>query len=216
MKNNSFTKVILASTMIATGIGSFSAPKQIEAATSPTQNANEVTPTQQDILKYDKYVSEDTVNNKFFINSNGDELNTFEKQKLQSFLDYANNQLAVSKLKVGINIISEPTVTNDNINNNQTSPFVNRAVKYKNGVTKVDFNWGYVRVYLSRDTLQYISGGIAIGGIWFPEPFVSKVISTLGVASGLAAKGGIRFDIKVTDLPKLTRGIPAFSNVHWQ
>jgi hypothetical protein len=64
---------------------------------------------------------------------------------------------------------------------------------FTEGVTKVEAHWWGISVYLSKTTVQAIGGGIAIGGIWIPEPVVSKVLATLGVVVALCP-GGIAFD----------------------
>lgn len=49
------------------------------------------------------------------------------------------------------------------------------ASAYQEGETKVQVNnWG-VEVYLSKSTVQCLGVGISVGGIWVPEPIVSKI-----------------------------------------
>lgn len=83
------------------------------------------------------------------------------------------------------------------------------------GVNKVETYWWGVRVFLSRSTLQYIGGGVAIGGLWIPEALASKIASTLGVAIGLAP-GGVVFDSTWAEMAMAGVEPIAFHNLHWQ
>lgn len=72
-----------------------------------------------------------------------------------------------------------------------------RAAAKSGGVTKVEFHWTGVRVYLSNRDALLAASGASIGGVWIPEPIFSKVLATVGIASAaaLARSGkGIRFD----------------------
>ncbi|MFY0521436.1 hypothetical protein ACOMCU_27005 [Lysinibacillus sp. UGB7] len=53
-------------------------------------------------------------------------------------------------------------------------PQIQAAAAFVNGKTDVDFHWWGATVYLSRNTLIGIGGGIAIAGLWIPELVVSK------------------------------------------
>ncbi|HLQ83109.1 MAG TPA: hypothetical protein VK121_04620 [Pseudogracilibacillus sp.] len=81
---------------------------------------------------------------------------------------------------------------------------------YKEGVTKLETHWWGLRVYLSKTSVEMISGGVAIGGIWVPEPTVSKVLSTLGIVAGTFVPGGVVFDLN----PIPPHGVP--TNIHFQ
>ena len=92
---------------------------------------------------------------------------------------------------------------------------------YSEGVTKIEFHWWGATIYLSKTTINYIGGGIAIGGIWVPEPIVSKILATLGVI-GTLVPGGIAFDYNFilagigALLPGMSITFPAVTNVRWQ
>lgn len=82
---------------------------------------------------------------------------------------------------------------------------------FKEGKNAIELYWWGARVYLSKSTVRTISGGIAIAGIWIPEPTVAKVIAILGVI-GNFCPGGIRFDCNIIGM-SIGRGI---SNVRFQ
>lgn len=63
------------------------------------------------------------------------------------------------------------------------------ASAYQEGETRVQVNnWG-VEVYLSKSTVQLIGGGVSLGGIWIPEPVVSKVLASAGVVVSMCPGG---------------------------
>ncbi|PKR82493.1 hypothetical protein [Heyndrickxia camelliae] len=115
-------------------------------------------------------------------------------------------------------LYSSVNTTNEQLNENTEVSLENLVIpsneqvldhnnlEYKNGVTKLEWHWWGLRVYLSKNTINYASGGVAIGGIWIPEPIISKVLSTLGVL-GTFVPGGVRFDFI---------GFRFISNVHYQ
>ncbi|MDG2979036.1 hypothetical protein KNP65_03670 [Latilactobacillus curvatus] len=69
----------------------------------------------------------------------------------------------------------------------------NDLLRFREGSNYVHVYWWGLRIGISKSTLHYIGAGVTIGGIWVPEPVVSKVLSTLGVVATLAP-GGIVFN----------------------
>ena len=67
------------------------------------------------------------------------------------------------------------------------------AREVNQGVDKVEVYWWGVRVWISGPTLRTIGAGVSIGGIWIPEPLISKVVATLGVLIATSS-GGIVFN----------------------
>lgn len=92
---------------------------------------------------------------------------------------------------------------------------------FSEGVTKIEFHWWGATIYLSKSTINVIGSGVAIGGIWVPEPLVSKILSTLGVIVALCP-GGIAFDYNyiAAGISALVPGTALFfsavSNTRWQ
>ena len=90
--------------------------------------------------------------------------------------------------------------------------------EHANGVTKVAVHWNYVRVWLSKSTIQKNGVGITIGGVWVPEAVVSKVLASLGALITLVPHG-VRFDYNflVAGLDMASgMTFSAVSNAQWQ
>lgn len=60
-----------------------------------------------------------------------------------------------------------------------------KTFAYWEGDTKVVTNWWGVEIYLSKSTVQHIGEGAAVGGVFIPEPLVTKILAVYGF--------GIRF-----------------------
>lgn len=89
-----------------------------------------------------------------------------------------------------------------------------QAFAFKEGVTKVEAHWYGLRVWASRTTLGVVGGGVGIAGIWIPEPIVSKVVATIGIAVGTFAPGGVVFNYTPVSVPGFPAG--AVWGVEWQ
>lgn len=85
---------------------------------------------------------------------------------------------------------------------------------YREGVTKIEAHWYGFRVWLSRSVLQGIGAGVAIGGVWVPEPIVSKILATLGIVTSLAP-GGVVFNWTPVIIPGFAPA-GATWGVEWQ
>jgi hypothetical protein len=151
--------------------------------------------------------------------------------------DLAARKLSAPELSLVTKLISN---TNEQINHafavktddvkvevSDTIAFIKKeplsvSYKAKEGVTKVEWFWWGARVYLSKTTVRYISGGISIAGLWIPEPIVSKIIATIGVVSAVAIPGGIVFDVNAALLAignlanAFTGASLGISNIHLQ
>lgn len=88
------------------------------------------------------------------------------------------------------------------------------TLAFKQGVTKVEAHWYGFRVWLSRDTVRAIGGGIGIAGVWIPEPVVSKVFATIGGVTAAFAPGGIVFNYTPVPVPGFPAG--AVWGFEWQ
>lgn len=68
---------------------------------------------------------------------------------------------------------------------------------FQEGRNGIEFHGTTVRVLISKTTINRVGAGVAIGGIWVPEPVLSKVLATGGVIAG-AAPGGMYADFGIT------------------
>lgn len=110
------------------------------------------------------------------------------RQQLQE-MNSSNDSVLVSTASNGV-------LTVDDVSSE------NQELRYQNGINKVSVYWYGFRVYMSRTTLHALGAGTSIGGIWVPEPVVSKILATVGVVAALAP-GGIKFNFSpaVTIIP---------------
>lgn len=64
------------------------------------------------------------------------------------------------------------------------------ANAFQDGETKLAVHkWG-IEVYLSKDTVRCVGGGIGVTGVFVPEPIVTKAMAVTGFAVG-CCPGGI-------------------------
>lgn len=85
---------------------------------------------------------------------------------------------------------------------------------FREGVTKVEPQWFGFRVWLSKDVVRGIGGGIGIGALWIPEPLVSKILASLGGAVAAFAPGGVVFNWSPVFTPATPLG--TFWGQEWQ
>ena len=145
-----------------------------------------------DIDKLDKYVTFDNVSLKYSISDNAkSELSKSELTFLQNKISETNS--------VTSNIVIDPT--KETLTTGDKTITISQNVESNNGIS-IGFSegkndakvyWWGVRIWLSKTTVNLIGAGVTIGGIWVPEPVVSKVLATVGVVIGLCP-GGIVFN----------------------
>lgn len=70
---------------------------------------------------------------------------------------------------------------------------------FQEGWNGIEFHGTTVRLLMSKTTINRMGNGIAIGGIWVPEPVVSKILATAGVLGGVAP-GGIYADFGIASI----------------
>ncbi|MGV0400676.1 hypothetical protein ACUY20_10040, partial [Corynebacterium segmentosum] len=70
---------------------------------------------------------------------------------------------------------------------------------FQEGRNGIEFHGTTVRLLMSKTTINRMGNGIAIGGIWVPEPVVSKILATAGVLGGVAP-GGIYADFGIASI----------------
>ncbi|RDV27736.1 hypothetical protein [Lysinibacillus capsici] len=197
------TSMLLTSAMLPFDKASASELENQESTVVIQQQANPSILSDYEINLLDPYVNFDFAGKTFSIISEAStELSPELYTKLENQISLANAQIQ----QLDLNSQAETQI-----------PQAMAAAKYVNGKTDIDFHWWGATVYLSRNTLIGLGGGIAIGGLWIPEPVISKVLGSLGIALGTAASitGGVKFDYKyIGVLPAM---LPfAISNVSFQ
>ncbi|MFI8684612.1 hypothetical protein [Rossellomorea sp. NPDC077527] len=171
-----------------------------------TENMNElnltgiegdVVITEKEKVKFEQYVKLRD-NSEYIISDEAKvKLSKQEYEKLQSVLDDTN--IFISNNYGNINIIDP---NQESIKKDSDKMMVSIAA-FKNGKTDVDTFWWGVRIYLSKYTIRAIGAGVTIGGIWVPEPLITKILATLGVVVALCP-GGIQFDmnwLQISQIP---------------
>jgi len=146
-----------------------------------------------DIQKLDAYVSFDENNMEYKISDDAkDDLTESELQYLQTKVSETNITTRSIELSENesIDFKDNAVEVTQNIDSGGTTL---RAASYKEGINQVKVYWWGVRVWLSKTTVNTIGAGITIGGIWIPEPFVSKVLATVGAVIGISP-GGVVFN----------------------
>jgi hypothetical protein len=167
--------------------------------------------TQKNTLN--EWVTYDDEANKFLIKTGAqDALAQSDYALLNECLAVTNSNIAMADFSSGEVFVVSP----------QDEGRTEFAVaSFNEGVTKIDFHWWGATIYLSKTTINLIGAGVSVGGIWIPEPLVSKILSTLGVAVALCP-GGIAFDYNYikAGIGELIPGskliFPAVSNIRWQ
>lgn len=216
----SLCTVTLASTLVPT-VSTFAATSTDETtqsvsqtstysadsvAKSPGDTANVL--SESDQARLSNYVSIDPLIKRYVISSVAkNELSFEEFSILQENIIKANE------------LINESSLQNPNSISIENNAIVITDISTRaKGVTKAEVHWNYVRIWLSKGTIQGIGAGVTLAGIWIPEPVVSKIAATLGVAIGLIPSG-IRFDYNfyIAGLDMATgMRFSAISNIHWQ
>lgn len=155
-----------------------------------TPSATELTDTIRE--KADPYVS--VLGDKFVLDDDAASsvLSEEEQTVVDSSIREAN--AAIKSASTELNV--EKKVTSDAITFSQTTgpQIVNTDGDsvdpyYQPGRNGVEYYWWGVKVLLSQRTVQFIGAGISIAGVWIPEPVVSKLAATLGIAVALAPGG---------------------------
>lgn len=147
-------------------------------------------------------------------------LSEAELQQVRESIDSTNEQIALGEQETGL------LATN---NGNTVTVYASRKDRAiaqdrssSGDVTKIEYHWFYARIYISKEPLLAASAGTAVGGVWVPEPIISKVLATLGIVGAWATEAyvdkGIVFDVNYADLALIAVS-PAsfpFRNAHLQ
>ncbi|WP_424980896.1 hypothetical protein [Microbacterium sp. S308A+] len=85
---------------------------------------------------------------------------------------------------------------------------------FREGVTKIEAQWFGFRVWLSKETVRAIGGGVGIGSLWIPEPLVTKILGSLGGAIAAFTPGEVVFNWSPVFTPMAPFG--TFWGQEWQ
>ncbi|MDN6184836.1 MAG: hypothetical protein L0J09_09710 [Lactococcus lactis] len=175
----------------------------VSQPTTPTTNNGQI--NQYFINRFDNAIS--LLNGKYVVNHNVLPQNTSgeEINKLNESVKIANQQLIVGAQKIEKSDIDVKVVQKGNsiilaenpttLKNSATS----MATKHV-GVTKVEFHWYGVRLFLSKNDvnkiLKYGPTSVSIATIWMPTTWVVKLAASAAVACGWmsSVNGGIWID----------------------
>lgn len=181
------------------------------AATSEGKTEKSYILTSQEISKFNPYVSLDKNNNQFIIDKEAKiDLTKEEYAKLEINIKKTNQVLKSTDKNQVQFVIIDPKSQAGNV-----------KVAFTEGETKVEFYWWGARFFISKTNLVYMGSGITIAGIWIPQVFVARVVSTLGVII-TQAPGGIWFDYNfwIAGITSLFPGMPfvfaAVTDFGWQ
>ena len=224
MNQRKSTKPKIATTLLSTLIlaATFTAPAIYPAQAANQDNIKEQDSTsdlpQEIVKKADPYVS--LTDSEFTIHpSIKDHLSENEVQQVENSVSEANKQIRTAKEKQSRTVTKnesaqeEPefieSTTEEAVIFTQSSPKLENSdgdditPHFQEGETSISYFWWGVRIRLSKTTLQYLGGGVAIGGVWVPEPLVSKILATLGIITSLSP-GGIWADYTYAQLALFT------------
>ena len=143
--------------------------------------------TNQEIQLLDPYVTYDLANKSYSISDEAsEELGTELYNKLVNQIEFTNSQIQYLSLN---NQVEQLTTDN--------AMFASKKA-YVNGKDEIDWHWWGATIYISRNTMIAAAAGVSIGGLWIPQPILSKVIGSLGIAWGARASltGGIKFEAR--------------------
>lgn len=171
--------ITMTSSIATTGFASEITPKNNTIKETKLINEKDV------LEKLDNFVCYDNATKSFSIKDGAKEsLTDKEYETLSNCIKTTNYNISIADFSTGeVNVVSPTGEKSQSISDRS----------YNEGVTKIDFYWWGAAIYLSKSTIQYASGGIAIAGIWIPEPVVSKIVASVGVIGSLCP-GGIYFE----------------------
>lgn len=142
--------------------------------------------TNKEIGIINDFVNYDKITESFMINPDiSSVLDTHKINIAQDIIIETNRHIQLAK---------QDFMTNVTIETPEGIEFpINKLQSRAYGKNDIKFYWNYARVWLNKGTVQGIGTGLTLGGIWIPEPIVSKVAASLGVGIALTPSG-IWFD----------------------
>lgn len=60
---------------------------------------------------------------------------------------------------------------------------------FADGKNAIEFHWGRVDIFISKNTIATMGAGISIAGIWLSAGFIDEVLATLGVVAATVPHG---------------------------
>ncbi len=180
---------ILFSAIASLRVNSASADQVNTSITTDVQKSLEHPLSSDFINKFDQSIK--LLGNKFIIDTNKlpKDIASEELSKLKALISQKNEIISDSEnLKNGTRIEQ---------NNNSVTIISNSGnsglLRFREGSNYVHVYWWGLRIGLSKSTVNGIGTGVAIGGVWIPEPTVSKILASLGILAA-ASPGGIVFN----------------------
>ncbi|AKP67656.1 hypothetical protein [Companilactobacillus ginsenosidimutans] len=171
---------------IALTVGSVSVNAiNVKADEIPTERSIKNTELQDKEIS--KHVIFDSASNSYSVSQGY--LNTLSVK----VADYIKENIALTNEKIQETQKDSTIGTVTAVDGQGISHSIKQNIARSNGKTDIKFYWNYARVWLSKDTLHQLGLGVAIDGLFVPEPIVSKVCAGFGLVAG-AAKSGIWFD----------------------
>ena len=167
-----------------------SAGTETDLAESTQNNASQSSVSSEVAEKADSYVF--LQGDQFAIAREAESaLSQKELQEIKNEVETQNER--ISEAKADSNL--EMKVAGDSITFWEKGPKISSADDddidpyFQEGRNGIEFHGTYVRVLLSKTTINRVGGGVTIAGVWIPEPLLSKILATGGAIAGLAPGG---------------------------
>lgn len=174
-------------------------------------NVLKLTPniTQEQKDRFNDWVGYNNNVQEFFVKEGAENVLTeSEYELLNTCLSITNENIEAADFKSGEAFIITPE------QEEYYGSISTRA--YHEGVTKVDFHWWGVTIYLSKSTINNFGDGLSIASIFIPHPVISAVASISGFVEG-KFPGGVAFDVTFANLATMSSNpLKAISNLRWQ
>lgn len=203
--------IAVTTALIIAGAGGVSAkentaPENPKAANSSTVDQDSISSVTDSVRwKADRFIW--LSGDQFTISpSASNYLSDSEMLQVELSIQTANEQIRVAQADPNLEeTTSHKVVTFTEVSGPEISDTDGDDVSpyFREGKTAVNFHWWGVRFYYSKTTVQWIGAGVTVGGLWIPEPFVSKVLGSLGAVSTLTP-GGIWFDLGYDQLATIS------------
>lgn len=165
---------------------------KVSGQDSIKQNSNEIIPSYLEKIA-NPYVSFNTTNNQFVLNTNIKNVVTdSEFKSIEAQITATNNAIRKSLQSSDSVIVEDPkdnafTITDSN----------NNLVKAA-GKTDIKFHWNYTRIYLSKSTLKTaVAVGAVVGGVYAPAKIIQAACGIVGLNVNKITSG-IWFDYNYT------------------